>query len=182
MPLMAASDAKEFSMKVKYRNSLADLLRFNIYTFPRVRGIQLMAGLVVVILGYTALFSTRGLEGPLFAKVVAGVVLFLGSIFFVLAGTTVVSLLASVPSLRKAVATERTVTLSDASVVEESAQCRHETSWPGVHKVCQTRHAVLIYFSDRCAHVIPKRVFDSRDTAEQFYRYAAQRYRVRDAA
>ena len=169
-------------MTVTYRNSLSDLLRFDLYTLPRLRAIQLMGVLASGMFGYIAFSSVRTVQGPLYAKAIAGAVLFLGSLGFVLVGTTVVSLVGSIPSLRKAVATERTVTLSDASVLEESAQCRQETSWPGIQKVCQTRHAVLIYFSERCAHVIPKRVFHTADMADQFFRYALQRHGVKDAA
>jgi hypothetical protein len=182
MPLSAACNGKDLIVTVTYRNSVSDLLRFNLYTLPRPRGIQLVGVLACVMLGYTALSSVRSVQGPLYARVVAVAVLFLGSLSFVVVVTVLVSFVANIPSLRKAVALDRAITLSNVGVVEESTDGRHETFWPAVRKVCQTRSAALIYFSERCAHVIPRRVFHTAAAAELFYNYAIQRHQGRDAA
>ncbi len=162
-------------MTVTYRNSVADYLWFNLYTLPRLRSTHILLAFMTLMLGYTWFSSLRRLDASWLMKGFVFVFLLSVTIVAITVFTLLVYLVSSLAKLKRVAQTERTVTLSDVGVTEVSAQCRHETTWAGVQRVVRSRGVIMIYFTDRCAYLVPRRAFGAADAEEQFYRFAATR-------
>ena len=159
-------------MEVRYRNTLGDVLRFNLYTIPRLRGTLVLNGFILLALLWAFLPLVRGLDASLVFKA-----LLLASVLLVVfAAITAVSLLfgilSFIPKLNKGVLTDHRVVLSESGVLEETPLNRTECGWKGIEKVVQTPRYILLYISQFGAHVIPKRAFPSPPSAQEFFEYA----------
>jgi len=159
-----------FTISLRY--SLGDLLWFNLYTIPRLRTSQVMTAICTLVFAGLGWATVRSLSATLLEKLVVASVVVVAMWLVTLLPTTLVCLAVYLPRLVAATRKERRLTVSATGVIEEDSDCRHETAWRGVQRVVRIRSAVLIYFSDRCAYLVPKRAFRSREEAEAFYRYA----------
>jgi len=71
---------------------------------------------------------------------------------------------------------QRTLTISDAEVVETKGAQTTQMRWGGVAEVVHNDQYMLIVLSPEIAITVPKRVFASADEAEQFYTAALTYY------
>jgi len=131
---------------------------------------------MTLMLGYTWYSSLRRLDASWLMKGIVFVFLLSATILAIVVFTLLLYLVASLPKLKRVTQTERTVTLSEVGVTEVSSHCRHETKWAGIQKLVRSRGVIMIYFTDRCAYLIPRRAFGAADAEEQFYRYATARH------
>jgi len=162
-------------MTVQYRNSISDLLWFNAYTIPRLRGMQVITLAIVLIFGYLFASTLRPLEAPVPTKWALFTALMIGALLFVSVTTILFTLVSSFPRYGRAVSEEHTVSLTEEGIVELGTHSRHTISWAGVQRVRRTRRAVLIYLSETGAHIIPKRAFDDSSDFDRFFRFAFER-------
>ena len=167
---------------MSYRNSLPDLLGFQFYTLPRLRGMQVLAVCIVAVFSYTMFGAVRQTNGSIAVKTITFLVLVVLLVVAVGAATLIVTGLLSIPRLRKQLGIDHTLELSESGVVATTGTRRQEVPWVAVHRVRQTRTSVLIYVSERAAHVVPKRVFRSLDEARAFYDFAAAKQDAKEAA
>jgi hypothetical protein len=68
-----------------------------------------------------------------------------------------------------------TVVLSETELVERTAVGEQRTSWAGVDRVEENPDYIFIYTTAAAAHLIPKRAFRDRQTAERFYQFSKAR-------
>jgi hypothetical protein len=167
---------------VRYRNSPADLISFQIHCLPRLREIQILAVACVLLFSYITYAALRQTPASLFLKIVTFVTMLIILLTVVFAGTVLLSLIAWVPRFRREVATDYQLEVSPEGVIEQTAHGRREMLWAGVKRVQETRRSILIYVSEREAHVVPKRCFGSREEERAFYEFATIQHKARRAA
>jgi hypothetical protein len=180
--MVSVSPQRALPMTVRYRNSISDLLWFNAYTIPRLRGMQIIFLLIVLVFGYLFASTLRPMRVPVPTKYAWFTLLMVGALLFVAVTTVLFTLVSSFPRYGRAVSEEHTVSLTGEGIVEQGTHSRHTIAWAGVRRVRRTRRAVLIYLTDTAAHIIPRRAFDSSDDFDRFFRFAVERMRAAGAA
>jgi hypothetical protein len=173
--MVGASNPRAQPMTVQYRNTISDLLWFNAYTIPRLRGMQILSLIIVLVFGYLFASTLRPIQAPVPTKWAVFTVLMIGALLFVAVTTILFTLVSSYPRYGRAVREEHTVSLTEEGIVEQGIHSRQTTAWAGVQRVRRTRRAVLIYQSETGAHIIPRRAFDSDADFDRFFRFAHDR-------
>lgn len=169
-------------MTVRYRNSISDLLWFNAYTIPRLRGMQIVFLLIILVLGYLFASTLRPMPVPVPTKYAWFTLLMIGALLFVAVTTVLFSLVSGFPRYGRTVREEHTVSLTGEGIVEQGIYSRHTVAWAGVRRVRRTRRAVLIYLTDTAAHIVPRRAFANGDEFDRFFRFARERIDAAGAA
>ena len=159
-------------MEVRYRNTLGDVLRFNLYTIPRLRGTLVLNGFILLALLWAFLPLVRGLDASLVFKA-----LLLASVLLVVfAAITAVSLLfgilSFIPKLNKGVLTDHRVVLFGIRRVGGDSLEPHRMRLERHREGGPNPRYILLYISQFGAHVIPKRAFPSPPSAQEFFEYA----------
>ncbi|HUP22879.1 MAG TPA: YcxB family protein [Thermoanaerobaculia bacterium] len=165
-------------MEINFDVRLRDLVAFNLYHAPRH-----LVNQIVVLLAM-AFFAPEvwRLDYPLGAKIF--VILFIGVCAAVglLAATGLFAAISYFPSKNRGVLGAHTVRISPDGVSETTAVNSSTWTWESVPKVAMTRRYVFIYVQQHVAHIIPKRAFESRAAATEFFRQAREawsKYRER---
>jgi hypothetical protein len=162
-------------MTVQYRNSISDLLWFNAHTIPRLRGMQILSLVIVLVFGYLFASTLRPMQAPVPMKWAVFTVLMIGALLFVAVTTVLFTLVSSFPRYGRAIREEHTVSLTEGGIVEQGAHSRHTIAWAGVLRVSRTSRAVLIYLTETGAHIIPRRAFGNDADFDRFFRFALER-------
>jgi hypothetical protein len=162
-------------MTVQYRNSISDLLWFNAYTIPRMRGMQILSLIIVLVFGYLFASTLRPMQAPVPTKWALFTVLMIGALLFVAVTTVLFTLVSSFPRYGRAIQEEHTVSLTEEGIVEQGAHSRHTIVWAGVLRVRRTRRAVMIFLTETGAHIIPRRAFANDTDFDRFFRFAFDR-------
>lgn len=174
--MVSVSPLRALPMTVQYRNSMSDLLWFNAYTIPRIRGMQVITLVIVLVFGYLFASTLRPLRAPVPTKWAVFTVLMIGALLFVAVTTILFTLVSSYPRYGRTVREEHTISLTENGIVEEGIHSRHTIAWAGVLRVRRTPRAVLIYLTETGAHIIPRRAFDNDADFDRFFRLAAKRH------
>jgi len=173
--MVSVSPLRALPMTVQYRNSISDLFWFNAYTIPRLRGMQVITLVIVLVFGYLFASTLRPMQAPVPTKWAVFTVLMIGALLFVAVTTILFTLVSSFPRYGRAVREEHTVSLTEEGIVELGTHSRHTIAWAGVQRVRRTPRAVLIYLTETGAHIIPRRAFDNSAAFEQFFEFALER-------
>ncbi len=164
-------------MQVAYANTQEELILLNLYHASRLwlTRITWVAEAGAMGLAYWA-WAPRTPAGPLYY---AGLALFV-AVTFVFYVLCMIVLLAFrfAPFKRPALYAWRKVALTEQEVIEVLPFDRGRVPWAAVLGVTQNRIFIYIHVSRYHAHFIPKRAFESREQAQQFYEYARARWQA----
>ncbi len=157
-------------MRVSYRLSRKDILRFNVHRALRQWLLWVIHGLVFGFYLWTTwerLDSDSALARALAALFTAALVVLL---MLVIEGI----LLLAVSSFgrNRTVLTEHEVTLTEEGVSESTPFGTTFTTWAGITAIRETRRHLLLYTSPNSAHVIPKAAFGGSSACRAFTEFA----------
>ena len=163
-------------MEVTYRNRFWDLVWFNFYQTPRMRSTQIMFGLFLIVFGYIAVGILNATHLSLFEKVVVFILILVAFLFAVMILQFIYLVFLQIVSAHQRLQVNRDckLSVSDDSVVSESAIGRSEIKWSGIVKIHQSKDYILVYISERAAVIIPKRSFANKADADKFFSYSRQ--------
>ena len=168
-------------MEVKYRNTLADLIRFNVYVQVRQRVLQILCALLSLGLVYTLWPTIGQSDTGLAIKIVIllALLVIILSIFGVIA--FLFTILSVFLSRSRHILGEHTVALNENGIVETTSLGRHETTWQGVHRIVETGTLVMLFITPLSAHLIPRHAFDNPSDLDRFVSYVKERMRDANA-
>lgn len=143
-------------MKIKYKNSLRDIINFQIYA------LKLFPNNVVLILAPLSItFSSMDFNDFHINTIIKFVVMFI--IFFLLIYLIGIlfALLFTVVNMNskrsKMNICEHKINFEDERMIEETDYNKSEFKYEGIIKYKETKHYILIFISRVQAHIIPKR-------------------------
>lgn len=165
-------------MEIEYRNTLIDLVRFNLYHFPRAWSFRLVFALLTIMFGKDVI----ALDGSVAFKVVVLSVLVVGMYLFFVVSIGLFATLNYLPKQNKGIFTTHRVTLTDEGVEEETNVGLTKNIWSSIPKVVQSRKYIYVYVQQNMAHVIPKHAFQDTNQAHEFFQRAKSLHQAARAA
>jgi len=165
-------------MEVTYKNSLLDIIRFNLYCIPRMKGIQLLYLFVIPILGYSVWSSVTVTNSGVVTKLIITLIILFFIVILISAFSMIFSMIGLLLSRDKHFSAVKTVSLSSDAVTQATDFGKQVTGWSGVHKVSESGKLIFLFLTHRTAHIIPKGAFDSAEKAEQFCNYANDHWKA----
>lgn len=156
-------------MEISYKNSFADLIKFNLYHLPTIRLLQILLPIWLLFMSH-AFYTIWQKTQTSIAVLIIGMLLH--DIFWLLVmGLTIflVVVLSYLPRLNKSFITQHTIAISQSGLSEATAFNRTEYQWPGIVKISQNRHYFFVYTSQHGSHVIPRRAFADAASAQAFF-------------
>jgi hypothetical protein len=161
-------------LSVRYENTFRDLMAFCAYHYLRSPVVLGFNGLTFLMLSWVVYSALPKEEPILFQLFAFGVMEFIIlCVLTVLAASSV--FLSMLSRKNKTTLTEHTITLGEASFLEETAYNKTENRWIGVQKLVRTRKYILIYVSQHAAHIVPRRAFRDEIECDAFYEYCRER-------
>ena len=151
--------------QIDFRNTLFDLVRFNLYHFPRSRVTQVLLAGALLLFGRDAM----RVDAPLSARIVMFLILAVGLVVACTAIIIVVAVFSYRPKKNKGILSEHHVSLTSEGVVEETPVSTSKWAWSAVPRIARTRSYIYIYVQQNMAHVIPARAFRTDAEAAQFF-------------
>ena len=157
-------------MKISYRNTFLDIIRFSIFQ-------SLRSPIVLGAFGFLLLVMTQiTWEGVAESSVDS---LFIKILFFTIAEALwvflmalfalLIILLSNISKMNKTVLADKVITLGSDGITSESQYGHSELKWNAMQKAVRTRSYIFIYLMQHGAIVIPRRAFNSNDESEQFW-------------
>ena len=155
-------------VNVQYKNTLADVLWLQAYTFYRS---PVMIAIYAGFCGFACFdtFTFTPASAPLGARILATavVVSVCSMAFFLLCGLFTALLLIS--KSNKTIFTQHTITITENCLIAETEFNRTEQKWTGIPRLARTRRHIFAYGSQYAAHVIPRRAFADAAAWDSFY-------------
>ncbi|RLE23972.1 MAG: hypothetical protein DRJ65_10765 [Acidobacteria bacterium] len=162
-------------MEVEYRNTLADVFRFNMYVLPRQRALQILGAAISLFLGHTIWSTVRHTDESLAMKIAVLIVLLsiiLGIIGVITFAFTILSVVLN--RSRHIIGGHRLV-LHEEGIVETTSLGHHETKWQGVYRVVRKKKMLMLFITPISAHLVPTTAFESPAELDRFTDYATQK-------
>jgi YcxB-like protein len=161
-------------MTIRYKNTFRDIMAFCFYHYPRSPMV-----IVTYAIGFAFLSlmiaQTLPQTRSFLVKLITFLIMELIAFIFI-AGIFSVSVVLSMISRRnKTLFADRTVTLTEDFIAQESVFTTSESKWSVVQKLARIRRYIFIYVSQHASYVIPRRAF--RDDAEwdSFYEFCKRK-------
>ncbi|MBJ9993632.1 YcxB family protein [Paenibacillus sp. S28] len=71
---------------------------------------------------------------------------------------------------------EHTITLADEGIIENTSVNESIHKWPGIRSIEHNDEYIFIFLNQTMAHIIPKRAFESSETAAVFLKEAQSKW------
>jgi hypothetical protein len=173
------SETQLYPSTVSFKLTPIDMLRGNLYALPRSLAMQLLAALIVIASAWQMYRAVQDLDSALLVKILTFIILevrYLFVIGLVLAILLPLAILVmNLPSQNRTIMSEQQVIVSPDNFVTVTRYYRTECQWAAIEKLGQDRNLIYIYLSQSAACIIPKRVFQSKTEADQFFAFLADR-------
>jgi hypothetical protein len=159
-------------MIIDYTNTLADLVRFNLYHASRR-----VLNWVIIVGG--ALFLSRTIPSNQPGVRVAAFFIFAVCMILVLFGAAaLISCVSYMPSKNRGVIGKHRLTLTAEALTEETAVSQGTWSWAGIPNVSRNSAYVFIYVQQNMAHIVPRGSFPNRAEADRFYQFVVDMWKA----
>ncbi len=168
-------------MRVTYRNTFLDLVRFHIHHVLRMWVFWLVHGLLFGLLLWS-IWNDLGERESTVAKVLATILAASILMVFALAFESIVLLLTHGIRKNRGLLTDHEVTLTEDGVTEATAFGSTFTTWKGIVEIRSTRRYLLLYVAQHAAHVIPKAAFEDSSSCQAFLEFARAHTSLEDQA
>jgi len=160
-------------MKVTYKNTVKDILRFNI--IRALKNPVIVGGVLIAIFFGMGSFYKSALQSGIFFTVMLFLIHILLSLFLIFIIETLLVLILIFPSKNERMLLKRIVTLTEESVISELVGVTVEYKWETLYKIEKTKHFLIFYASRTTAFLIPIRVFDDQKHFEEFYNFCKRK-------
>jgi hypothetical protein len=164
-------------LEITYRNNFWDIVWFNLYQTPRSRTVQI--SFILGILSFSFLsFSSLSNTNYSFGIKVFIVILILALIFigFIALTFTIVTIRYVVRQFDIRTLLDCKLSVSASGVISETPFKNKAIKWSGIEKIQESSHYIMLFLSDRKAHLIPKRAFANKFDEEKFFDYSLSCY------
>jgi hypothetical protein len=162
-------------LEVTYRNDFWDIVWFNFYQTPRARTTQISFVVMMLALAYLIFSALSDAEysfsDKILTYVIALISIFLGLIVL---GFIILSFMYIVRQFDIRAKQDWKLSVSESGITSETPFKYKETKWSGIEKIHQNSKYVMIYLSDRCAYLIPKRNLAGKVDAQNLVDYSHQ--------
>ncbi len=154
-------------MKIEYRNTFLDILRFNISHQFRNVATQCLYILMALFVIYSELTvkSDAGTHPSIVAAILVGFVFY--CVFWILQFLFNIFYLYS--RRNQSVLTSHLIEIQDDALYEETHYNKSYFYWHGIVRVTKITGYIAIYVTPLLAHIVPDRAFADRTQKEAFY-------------